>query len=163
MTGLTVRPALPSDAGAMAMLLNRIIEIGGTTAHEEPFTPAQILTHYIDGPHTLTCYVALDDDQLVGFQATERHEGLPEGWSDIGTFVLPGIQRGGIGSALFAATKAAARAAGIATINATIRADNKSGLGYYARAGFKDYAHDPDFSLKDGTRVGRVSRRFDLA
>lgn len=162
MTALTVRSAHPSDAGAMADLLNRIVEIGGTTAHEEPLTPEQILTDYIDGPHALTCYVALDGSQLIGFQATERHQTLPVGWADIGTFVLPGIQRGCIGSALFAATKSAARAAGITTINATIRADNAPGLGYYARCGFSDYAHDPDFALNDGTRVGRISRRFDL-
>ena len=162
MTGPMVRPAQPSDATAMATLLNRIIEIGGTTAHEEPLPPEQILTDYIDGPHTLTCYVALDGSQLIGFQATERHESLPKGWADIGTFVLPGIQRGGIGSALFAATRSATRAAGITTINATIRADNAPGLGYYARCGFSDYAHDPDFALNDGTRVGRISRRFDL-
>lgn len=162
MTALTVRPARPSDAEAMADLLNRIIAIGGTTAHEDPFSPDRILTDYIDGPHTLTCFAGLDGDRLIGFQATERHPGLPEGWADIGTFVLPGIQRGGVGSALFAATKAATRAAGITTINATIRADNAPGLGYYARCGFSDYAHDPDFALNDGTRVGRISRRFDL-
>jgi hypothetical protein len=51
----------------------------------------------------------------------------------------------------------------VAVINATIRADNAPGLGYYARRGFTDYATDPAFSLRDGTIVGRISRRFDLA
>ena len=56
----------------------------------------------------------------------------------------------------------AARGAGVTVLNATIRADNAPGLGYYARRGFVDYAEDPDFRLKSGARVGRVSRRFDL-
>ena len=33
---MIIRPALPQDAPAMADLLNVIIAIGGTTAHEQP-------------------------------------------------------------------------------------------------------------------------------
>lgn len=159
---MIVRPAQSGDAGAMATLLNRIIAIGGTTAHETPFTPADIIAHYISGPDTICCHLAEAAGALAGFQAVGRHAGLPEGWGDIGTFVAPGQQRGGIGAALFAASLAACRAAGLIALNATIRADNLPGLGYYARRGFADYDHDPGFALKDGRVVGRVSRRFDL-
>ena len=57
---------------------------------------------------------------------------------------------------------AAARAAGVAVLNATIRADNRPGLAYYARLGFVDYSADPGWALKSGAVVGRVSRRLDL-
>ena len=146
----------------MAALLNGIIAIGGTTAHQHPKTEAQIRADYIDGPEALTCVVAEEDGQLIGFQAVGVWPGLPEGWGDIGTFVAPGLQAKGIGSALFAATRAAARESGLAVLNATIRADNAPGLAYYGRLGFADYAHDPDWALEDGRKVGRVSRRFDL-
>ena len=99
---------------------------------------------------------------MIGFQSLGLWPGLPEGWGDIGTFVAPGVQAKGVGGALFAATVAAARAAGLRVINATIRADNVPGLAFYARQGFADYAQDPDFTLRDGRRVGRVHRRFDL-
>ena len=159
---MILRVAQRADAPDMAVLLNQIIAIGGTTAHETPFTPEQILQHYIEGDEPICCHLAEDADGLIGFQAVGRHPALPAGWGDIGTFVAPTRQRTGAGAALFAATMAAAKAAGLTTLNATIRADNGPGLGYYARRGFVDYAQDPDYRLKSGARVGRVSRRFDL-
>lgn len=159
---MKIRAATPADATALAELLNAIIAIGGTTAHQHPFTPERALAHYVDAPGALTCLVAEDGGRLLGFQGLESWDGLPAGWVDIGTFVAPDLQRGGVGGALMAATLDAARAGGIATINATIRADNAPGLGFYARHGFVDYAADPDWCLDDGTRVGRVSRRRDL-
>ncbi len=159
---MIVRNAAPGDAGAMAALLNAIIVLGGTTAHQHPKTEAQVRADYIDGPEALTCVVAEEDGRVIGFQAVGVWPGLPEGWGDIGTFVAPGVQAKGTGAALFAATCAAVREKGLATLNATIRADNVPGLAYYGRIGFVDYAHDPDWALEDGRKVGRVSRRFDL-
>lgn len=155
---MIVRPALPGDAVAMAGLQNRIIRLGGTTAHQVEHSVDEVSDAYITGPGVVCCHVA-EDDAIIGFQAVER---LAEGWGDIGTFVDPDVQARGVGAALFAATVQACRAAGLATINATIRADNVPGLAYYARIGFTDHAHDPDWALDDGRVVGRVSRRFDL-
>jgi GNAT superfamily N-acetyltransferase len=160
---MIVRQAVPGDAAAMADLLNTIIRIGGTTAHEREMSVDQIAEYYITGPAVISCHVALRDGRLIGFQAVDRNDKLAPGWGDIGTFVAPDVQRSGAGQGLFQATLAAARAAGIVTINATIRADNVPGLGYYTRRGFQDYAADPDYRLSDGTRVGRMSKRFDLA
>lgn len=145
----------------MTALLNRIIAIGGTTAHETPFTPEAVARHYIAGDEPICCHIAVAAG-LIGFQSVGRNTALPEGWGDIGTFVDPDRQRSGAGAALFAATLVAARTAGLRVLNATIRADNAPGLGYYARRGFADYATDPGFALKSGRVVGRVSRRFDL-
>lgn len=158
---MKIRPAIPSDAAAMADLLNRIIAIGGTTAHELPFSPAQVDHHYISGATVVCCHLAEDAAGLIGFQAVEHFPGRA-GWGDIGSFVDPARQRSGAGAALFAATEAACRAAGLTAINATIRADNAPGLGYYARRGFVDYAQEPDYALKSGRVVGRISLCFDL-
>jgi len=159
---MIVRAATPADAPAMAALMNAIIAIGGTTAHQHPRIEAAVRRDYIDGPEALCCVVAEDAGRVIGFQAVGRHGLLPPGWGDIGTFVTPGLQARGTGAALFAATSAAARQLGLTTFNATIRADNVPGLAYYARIGFVDYASDPDWTLEDGRRVGRISRRFDL-
>jgi GNAT superfamily N-acetyltransferase len=158
---MIVRPAFPADALAMAALQNRIIRIGGTTAYQHERSVDKVLD-YIVNPSSVCCHVAVVDDKVIGFQSVGRHDELPSGWGDIGTFVSPDIQARGTGQALFAASSAAARAAGLAVLNATIRADNVPGLAYYARLGFVDYAHDPDWALEDGRRVGRISRRFDL-
>jgi ribosomal protein S18 acetylase RimI-like enzyme len=87
---------------------------------------------------------------------------LPENWATIGTFTRVGSDRRGIGRALLARTLAAARAAGIATIDATIRADNAAGLAFYSRQGFVDYARLEGVLLKDGRTVDRIRKRLDV-
>ena len=160
---MIVRPATPQDAAAMSDLQNYIIRIGGTTAHETEHDAAYVIAHYISGPGVICCHLAEDDSGLIGFQSMGRHAALPEDWGDIGSYVSPDRQRTGAGAALFAATLAAARAAGVRVINATIRADNAAGLGYYSRRGFVDYASEPEYQMKDGRRVGRISKRFEVS
>jgi L-amino acid N-acyltransferase YncA len=159
---MIVRAAVPGDAKAMAALQNEIIGIGGTTAHQASRTEMQVLQDYIAGADMFACHVAEDAGHLLGFQAVGRHAALPLGWGDIGSYVQPGLQRGGVGRALFDATVITVQAAGITTINAAIRADNAPGLGYYARCGFVDYGQEPGFALQDGSVVGRVLKRYDL-
>lgn len=159
---MIVRAAVRADAADMADLVNQIIRIGGTTAHEDEMPPEQVAGYYIEGPDVFCGVVAVEDGRLIGFQSVGRHPALPDGWGDIGTYVALDMQRNGVGAALFAATCVAARAAGLRVINATIRADNVPGLASYARRGFVDYALDPEYRLRDGRQVGRISRRFDL-
>lgn len=160
---MIIRPATPQDAAAMSDLQNRIIRIGGTTAHQVEHDAAYIDAHYISGPGVICCHLAEDDSGLIGFQSMGRHAGLPENWGDIGSYVNPDRQRTGAGAALFATTLAVARQKRVVVINATIRGDNVPGLGYYSRRGFVDYAYDPEYQLKDGRRVGRISKRFEVS
>lgn len=161
---IQVRPTVRADAPALAELLNEIIAAGGTTAYETPFTPDTFADAHIDGPGVITSIVAEDErGRPMGFQILLASDKLSPGWGDIGTFARRGSTTRGIGSALFAATKAAAIAAGLTVINATIRADNSGGLTFYARMGFVDYAVARAVPLADGTPVDRIARRFDLA
>lgn len=161
---MILRPARPEDAPAMAALLNEIIAIGGTTAHQNAVSAPQIDTWYITGAKVICCHIATSTDGiLLGFQAVDTNAALPEGWGDIGSFVALTARGTGAAKALFVQTTAAARAKGIQTLNATIRADNTLGLAYYGRMGFVDYTQDADFCHNDGTRVGRISKRYDIA
>ena len=155
---MLIRKASVADAPAMADLLNQIIAIGGTTAHQHPKSSAEIEQNYIAGPDCITCLVALLDETLVGWQAI----GWWRGEAHIGTFVQPGKQARGVGAQMFTHTLALARQAGLHEIHASIRADNLPGLAYYARIGFIDDSFDPDFALNDGRLVGRVNRRFPV-
>lgn len=155
---MIARAARPDDAAAMAAILNEIIAIGGTTAHQHPKTALMVRQHYIDGADVQTSVVADIAGRVVGWQSV----GLWQGESHIGTFVQPGLQARGTGGAMFALTRAQARARGITRIAATIRADNAPGLAYYAGLGFHDTAVDPDFALDDGRVVGRIHRHLDL-
>jgi L-amino acid N-acyltransferase YncA len=159
---MIVRPATLQDTPGMCALLNAIIRKGGTTAFEQEKTPEEVADWYLTGPHALLCHVAQDQGRIIGYQTVSRYGDLQPGWGDIGTFVQIGLQRSGAGATLFAATLAAARNKGLTTINATIRADNVPGLGYYTRRGFVDYGTEPDFALLNGTVVGRIHKRFDL-
>ncbi len=164
---MIIRLAAQNDAADMAAVLNAIIAKGGTTAHEQPFDIDKMRTGYITPPHGIACHVAERDGRVVGFQSLawpkDADDPFPPSWAVIATFVADGQQGHGIGQALFAATRAAALAANVATIDATIRADNTGGLRYYSGLGFADYAVLRDIPLRSGARVDRIRKRFDTA
>lgn len=143
---MDVRIASPRDAGPMAQLINEIIAIGGTTAHRRPFDEHRILDEFIAAKRGICCFVAVDDAQILGFQALEwcdpdwpGEDRLPADWAVIGTYVAPGAHGRGIGRALFLETAKAAKAAGVRFIDATIRKENEGGRAFYAGIGFVDY------------------------
>ena len=98
---MILRAATEADAPAMAALLNEIISIGGTTAHEDAVRAQDMQVWYLTGPDAVCAHVAVEDSRLPGFQVRGRHHDQPANRADIGTFVHPGVQRGGIGAALF--------------------------------------------------------------
>lgn len=162
----TTRPATPADAAEMVELLNEIIEIGGTTAYEELFDLSAMDHQYISAPDRIACTVAEENGEIVGFQGlfwpNDASGPLPDGWAHVATFSRIGHAGGGVGRALFAATRSAARAAGVKTIDTTIRADNTAGLAYYARLGFSEYARLEAVPLRGGSPVERIRKRLDL-
>lgn len=156
---LEIRPATPQDAGAMAKLINEIIAIGGTTAHAEPFDEAGIIDTFIAPRLAISCFVAVNGSQIVGFQSLEwadpewpGADPLPADWAVIATYVDPHAHKTGIGRSLFAETAKAAKAAGAVFIDATIRRENKGGQAYYHAMGFRDY--------REGTAT--ISKRYSL-
>ena len=160
---MIVRPAEAGDAIALTALINEIVAIGGTTAHRTAFSPARFAEYYLTGPDAVCCHAVISaQGGALGFQVLGLHPALPAGWLDIGTYVRPDARGTGAGSALFAATLVTARRNNATAINATIRADNVLGLGYYQWMGFVDYASEPEFRLQDGQQVGRISKRYDL-
>lgn len=155
-----VRTAVGPDATQMVRLLNQVIADGGTTAHETPYTVERMRADYIAPPNLISCHVAITNGRLSGFQLLKNDD--RDGWAIIATFVALDRAKMGIGQKLFSATRFAAKAAGVQTIDATIRADNIGGLKYYGGLGFADYDVFKDIPLRDGTPVDRIRKRFDL-
>ncbi|EJC83833.1 sortase-like acyltransferase [Rhizobium leguminosarum bv. trifolii WSM2297] len=155
-----VRKAARSDAEELSALLNEIIRAGGTTALETPLSAAEFADWFIDGEFPLVCHVAEHNQSLVGFQSLSVYGDPPKGVADIATFARVNSKTPGVGSALFPATRDAAKELGLEFINATIRADNVSGLGYYAKMGFETYDRLVQVPLQDGTPVDRIKKRF---
>ncbi len=147
----------------MAELLNEIIGIGGTTAMTEPVSGIDLKAWMTRTPEASAWHVAEGEaGAILGFQWIEPADYLPPEAAEIASFVAPGSAGLGIGSALFRATAAAARAIGYAWINANIRADNESGLTYYQSRGFEDYGRIDRQRLKNGDVVDKILKRYDL-
>ena len=158
-----VRPAALGDALQMTKLLNAVIAAGGTTAHQTPLVVDQMFSRYIRPENNISCHVAISNGRLSGFQSLVwADDAMPEGWAIIATFVAFDRAKMGIGQKLFSATRFAAKAAEVKTIDATIRADNVGGLKYYSGLGFTDYDVLKQIPLNDGTPVDRIRKRFDL-
>ena len=156
---MRIRPAVPGDAAGLCGILNDIIAAGGTTAHRRPFDAARLRRHYMAPPLGISCVVAEVGGVLTGFQSLEWCDPdwdgpgkLPADWAVVATFVDARRQGQGIGGRLFEATLAAAHAAGVVAIDATIRRENAGGLVYYSRMGFAEHRSDAE----------RVSKKLDV-
>lgn len=161
---MIVRPVTLDDAAEMTVLLNEIVQIGGTTALLEPVTQKATEDFIIKLRTTGCIHVACDDETgvLLGYQSLEYYADLPRTLGIIATFSrVGGVQRG-VGTALFAATRAAAPALGFSEIDATIRADNIGGLAYYSKMGFQDHSIAKPVQLKNGPLIDRLSKRLLL-
>ena len=160
---IEIRPARANDVPELVCLLNQIIERGGTTAYQKPLSEAEFSAKFFDNASMLGFHVAcLESGQRLGFQHLQKLARLPDDWGDIATFALIDSPVRGIGTALFEATKATANQLGLNAINATIRADNVPGLGYYSKMGFVDYSVAKAVPLSDGTPVDRISKKYLL-
>lgn len=136
-----IRPALPTDAEDMAEVQNAIYRAGLRTS---PVDIALVRERYLDMEYTVACTVAEQEGRVVGFQSLMRAwprnpYDVAEGWGIIGTHIHPDAGRSGLGRRLFATSLAAAKAAGLAHIDATIGVDNAPALAYYAAIGFAPY------------------------
>ena len=162
MSLVNVRRAGQLDARGMAELLNEIIAQGGTTALTDPVDRDTILAWIQADPRSVWHIAEDEEGQLLGFQWVNPHPDIGPECGQIATFARVGKTGLGIGSALFEATKHAAKNAGYTWINAEIRADNAGGLIYYQSRGFEDYGHVEGKRLGDGTVIDKVLKRFDL-
>lgn len=167
---ITTRKARATDAQAMCDLLNPIIREGSTTAHRSEFDAERMQATHIDEPRLIRTTLALEGDDLLGFQllewadpAYDGPEALPEGWAVIASFVRSGLQGRGVGQVLWRDTLLAAKRAKVRAIDASIRTDNLPGLAYYSKLGFRDYSSIKGMILSDGTVVDKTRKRFDIA
>ena len=161
---LAIRGARIEDAARLVELLNEIIAVGGTTAYQTRLNAIEFTDQFLRGRHVLSCHVAVEreTERCIGFQSLTSHPDLPAGWGDIATFAQLSPKIPGVGTALFAATRSAARVMGLKAINAAIRADNSGGLAFYDKIGFETYRTLDAVPLQDGTPVDRILKRFDL-
>jgi hypothetical protein len=137
-----IREAVAADAGAMSVVLQELVAAGKRTENADADFA---LSHCIEHPHRLHCFVAVDDERkIVGLQSLKRaHEGnpygTPVGLGIIGTHVTPSVTPTVVGSRLFAATLAGARTTNLPATETYIGEQNSSALVYHGSLGFRAY------------------------
>ncbi|HLS48505.1 MAG TPA: GNAT family N-acetyltransferase [Actinomycetaceae bacterium] len=151
----TIRPARATDAEDMAEVQNAIYRAG---LRASPVDVALVRERYLGMDDNVACTVAEREGRVVGFQSLMRAwPGNPydvaEGWGIIGTHIHPDAGRSGLGRRLFAASLAAAKAAGLRHIDASIGATNAPALAYYSAIGFVPYRESGD----------TIAHRFDVS
>lgn len=151
----TIRPARATDAEDMAEVQNAIYRAG---LRASPVDVALVRERYLGMDDNVACTVAEREGRVVGFQSLMRAwPGNPydvaEGWGIIGTHIHPDAGRSGLGRRLFAASLAAAKAAGLRHIDASIGATNAPALAYYSAIGFVPYRESGE----------TIAHRFDVS
>ncbi len=151
---LIIRDATRDDVGQISAFLQELTAAGKRT---RPDDAAFVQAQYVEGPDRIRCVVAERDGEVLGLQSLSHARadnpwGVTPGWGIIGTHIKLSAARKGVGRALFEASLAAARDAGLAHIDASIGADNAEGLSYYEAMGFRTYR----------TPQGRICKRLDL-
>ncbi|MEM1065863.1 MAG: GNAT family N-acetyltransferase [Pseudomonadota bacterium] len=153
---MKIRAAVADDAAQISAFLQELTALGKRT---RPSDEAFVRAEYIGNPNGVSCTVAEDaDGTLLGIQilSVAQHAnpyGVAPGWGIIGTHGRPSAARRGVGRALFPASRAAAEAAGLASLDAAIGETNAEGLAYYEAMGFRTYR----------TYDGRICKRYDIS
>ena len=144
---MIIRQAKYEDAAEVSGFLNALVALG---KRRLPADEDFVRDVYIGHADNIACSVAEDaDGTLLGIQilklATEGNSyGVAPGWGIIGTHVNPKAARRGVGRKLFVATRAAAEAAGVQKIEATIGAKSPDALAYYDTMGFETFKSDDE-------------------
>lgn len=151
---IQIRQTVDTDAADMAGVQNAIYRAG---LRPTPVDEDIVRARYLDLPYRLACTAAEKEGRVIAFQSLKRAwpdnpYDLPVGWAIIGTHVHPDAGRSGLGRRLFEVSLAAATAAGIAHIDASIGADNAPALAYYSAMGFVPYLQ----------RGNAIAHRLDL-
>jgi len=132
MPGPIYRLATPADAYEIAVMSRYLIEVGlrGWTWSPERVTKAI-------GSPTTNVLLAVSRRNIVGFAIME----FGETTAHLSLLaVKPTHQRRGIGARLVAWQEEAALAAGIATVNLELRANNAAARAFYRMLGYRELA-----------------------
>ncbi len=140
---LTIRPVQRdslADAAGVANVLNSVIGEGGRTVLTGHWTPeAELAFLQSLGPRS-ELLVAEAEGCIVGFQVIEpfvTYTSTMDHVAHIGTYVLAGYRKRGIGRQLAAATLALARSKGYEKSVVYVLSHNGAGLAYYRCLGFE--------------------------
>jgi L-amino acid N-acyltransferase YncA len=147
---LTIRPARPGDAPAVARLYNVGIAERQATFETRPREAAEVEA-WLEG--ALPFLVAQDGDgRTVGFARVSPYSDrcVYSGVGEHGVYVDPTARGGGVGRRLLEALAAAAQEQGLYKLTSRIFTTNAASLAVHRAAGFYEVGVQPRHGLLDG-------------
>jgi phosphinothricin acetyltransferase len=134
---LTVRPATPADAPAIAAIYNEGIEDRGATFETRPRTVDEVVAWMGDG---LPFIVAEADAAVLGFARVSPYSDrcVYTGVGEHGVYVARAARGRRIGVALLGALCDAAADAGLYKLTSRVFADNAASRAVHRAAGFEE-------------------------
>ncbi len=136
---ITIRKAVPDDAGAISAIWEVICAERKYTAVKQPFTPDQERDYLASLSPREAVFLAEIEVQVVGFQSLDRWAKYTDSFDHVatmGTFVRPEWRRRGIGRRLALLTFGFARTNGYEKIVVYVRGSNVGAQEFYRSLGF---------------------------
>lgn len=146
-----VRPAAEADAEQICGIYNHYVLNSTITFEELPVTPAEMSTRIrTTQSASLPWLVSAVDGQILGYayahrwkeRAAYRHS------TEITVYVRHGLNRGGIGTHLYAHLLPAAKACGMHTAIGGIALPNEASVRLHRKFGFVEVAHFKEVGFK---------------
>jgi L-amino acid N-acyltransferase YncA len=137
---MTIRPAVPGDALAIATIYNVGIAERGSTFETTPRTPADIL-RWFDGGDRFPLLVAADDDGAVlGWASVSayRRRACYDGVGEFSIYLAREARGRGLGRELLAALIDAARARGFWKLVSRVFPSNAASRALCRACGFRE-------------------------
>jgi len=133
---MPIRPARPSDAEAIAAILDREIREGVAHFGDRAPRPAQLRAEI--GQHATHPFLVLAQPEVVGFAAVRpwKQRAAYRWAAEVGIYLHPAAQGAGHGGQLLDGLIAAAREAGLRTLVAGMTLPNPASQGLFVSRGF---------------------------
>jgi phosphinothricin acetyltransferase len=152
MRSVSIRPALPSDAAAIAAIYSHYVVTSTATFDTEPVTAEQRAAWLAERGPEHPVLVASSGGEVVAWGSLSPYAPRPA-WGatvEVGVYVDSAHVGTGIGSSMLAALVEEARAAGHHAIISRIVSENAASIAMAEKAGFERVGH-----------LREVGRKFD--
>ena len=135
-----IRRASAADAGEIVAVLLGIASERIYSAIERPWSVEEQRSYMHSLSAREACHLAVTaSGEVIGYQSFDLYSPMLSSMAhvgELGTFLIPGWRRRGVGQALFRETLTFARLSGYRKMVVQVRASNTSAQSFYAHLGF---------------------------
>ena len=160
-----IRDAVETDLGIIVDIYNQSIPDRLATADTQPITVADRLDWYRDRPVNRPLWVAVKQEQILGWLSFQNFYGRPAylHTAEVSIYVATTHHHRGIGSELLAKAIARSPQLQLTTLLGFIFAHNQPSLSLFSRHDFTQWGYLPDIAELDGVNRSLIilGRKID--